>query len=219
MIKINNLEKKLSSEFILKADRLHIEKGERVAVIGPNGAGKTTLLKLIAGIIKPDSGAIEVSLKSGETGYEPQSPYIFKGSTEKNILIGSDGSTDIDEIISECCLESLRKKNARLLSGGEKQRVCFARMLSGNFSLLLLDEPLSAADIESSVKMETLLLKHCIKNNTTVLVSTHIPSQALRIATKVLIMNGGCVEEYSDIEKLEKLESEFGRLFVSQWKI
>lgn len=217
MININNIEKKLSPDFAIKTGELYIEKGERVALIGPNGSGKSTLLRFVAGIIKPDSGSVETG--SERTGYQPQSPYIFKGSAEKNIIMGADKNADIDKIIKECDIENLRKKDARFLSGGEKQRVCFARMLSGNYKTLLLDEPFSAADIESSAKMEKLLLKHCINNNTTLLISTHTPSQALRLATKIIIMNGGKIEEYSDIKKLNNPESEFGRLFVSQWKI
>ena len=78
---------------------------------------------------------------------------------------------------------------------------------------------MSAADIETSEKTEDLLLRHCEINNTTLLFSTHLPSQALRLATKILIMNNGRTEEFSDIEKIGAPESAFGKRFISQWKI
>lgn len=219
MIKINKLEKKLSSDFSIKIDELYIDKGERIALIGANGSGKSTLLKLLAGVIKPDSGTIEFGCCPDERGYEPQSPFIFKGSAVYNISIASKEKRDIKKLISDCELEGLMNKTASLLSGGEKQRVCFARMLCGNYKLLMMDEPLSATDITAGEKLETILLEQCNKNNTTLLISTHLPSQALHIATKVLIMNNGEIAEYSDINKLREPTSEFGKKFVSQWMI
>lgn len=219
MIKIHNLEKKFSSDFSLKIEELEINDNERVAIIGENGSGKSTLLRLISGIIKPDNGEIEITCPKEKTGYAPQTPYIFKGSVEKNISVGLHGNADIDKIISCCELEALKEKNASLLSGGEKQRVCFARMLAGDYSLLMLDEPFSATDINMSERLEAELKSYCEKNETVLLFSTHTPSQALSLATKILIMNNGRIAEYSAIEKLREPESEFGRLFVSQWKI
>lgn len=219
MIKIHNLEKKFSSDFTLSIEELEINDNERVAIIGENGSGKSTLLRLISRAINPDKGEIEINCPKEKIGYSPQTPYIFKGSVEKNISIGLHGDADIAKIISGCELESLKEKRASLLSGGEKQRVCFARMLAGNYSLLMLDEPLSATDINMSTKLETTLKAYCEKNETTLLFSTHTPSHALSLATKILIMNGGRIAEYSDIEKLREPDSEFGKLFVSRWKI
>lgn len=219
MIKINNLEKKLSSDFTLKIDELNIEDGERVAVIGPNGSGKSTLLRLIAGIIKPDSGTFEISADRRKIGYEPQNAYAFRGTVENNIRLGIHREADIEKILSACRLSDLRKKPSSKLSGGEKQRMCFARMAAGNYSLLMLDEPLSAADIETSSALEKFLVSECERNGTTLLMATHLPAQALNVATKILIMNNGQVSEYSDISELKNPKSEFGRKFIEQWRI
>lgn len=219
MIDILNLEKKLSPDFSIKIGRLHIDDGERVAVIGPNGSGKSTLLKILAGLIKPDSGTVDIGASPEKTGYEPQNPYIFSGSVEYNIKLGVHGKADIDSLLSDCELAHLRAKRASTLSGGEKQRMCLARMLAGNYSLLLLDEPLSAADIETSAQLEKLLLTECEKNGTTLLMSTHLPRQALTLATKILIMNHGTVSEYSDSKELTNPESEFGKRFIEQWRL
>lgn len=218
MIRINSIEKKLSSGFTLKIDGLHIEKGERVALIGPNGSGKSTLLRLLSGIIKPDSGKIEISAQKDDILYEPQKPYIFKGTVEKNIACGHHVD-DIDALIKDCSLEEIRKNSSSRLSVGQQQKMCFARMLAREPSLLMLDEPLSAVDISACAELEKLLVKKCEENGTTLLIATHLPSQALSVATKILIMNNGEIAEYSDISALSSPKSGFGRLFVSQWKI
>ena len=219
MIKITELEKKLSPDFTLKIGELNIDDGERVAVIGPNGSGKSTLLRLIAGIIKPDSGSIKITANKNEIGYEPQNAYAFRGTVEKNIRLGMHGNADIGAIMRACQLETLKDKRSSELSGGERQRMCFARMMAGNYSLLLLDEPMSAADIETSEMLGKYLNDECAKKRTTLLIGTHLPSQAVSVATKVLIMNGGRVSEYSDISELKNPESEFGRKFIGQWSI
>lgn len=218
MIKIRELEKTLSPDFTLKIGELTIEDGERVALIGPNGSGKSTLLRLIAGILSPDKGTIEVSFPKGTVGYEPQSPYVFKGTVLSNVRLGTK-NTDVGDILRECRLEALRDKKADKLSGGEKQRVCFARMLAGNYGCLLLDEPLSAVDIDTGAALEDTLKKHCEANGTTLVISTHIPSEAFRVSTKVLIMNGGRIEEYAPTDTLRAPQSEFGKKFISLWSL
>lgn len=219
MIKITNLEKKFSSDFCLKIGELTIDDGERVAVIGSNGSGKSTLLRLIAGIIKPDSGKIEITSADGRIGYEPQNSYSFKGTVESNIRLGIHNDADINKIMHGCQLYSLKDKRSTKLSGGEKQRMCFARMMAGRYNLLLLDEPLSAADIETSATLEKYLVSECTENNTTLLMATHLPSQALNVATKVLIMNNGKISEYCNISELKNPTGEFARKFIEQWRI
>lgn len=218
MIKIRDLEKKLSPDFTLKIGELTINDGERVALIGPNGSGKSTLLKLLAGIIKPDSGSIGLSFPPQKVGYAPQNPYVFRGTVEYNVKLGSpDG--DISGLLEECMLDKLKTKKTNTLSGGEKQRMCFARMLGGNYDCLLLDEPLSAVDIDTGSTLEKLLADNCGKRGATLLMATHIPSEALRVATKILIMNGGRAEEYTDASALSSPESEFGKKFISMWSV
>ena len=219
MIKITNLKKQLSPDFTLRIDELYIKNGERVALIGPNGSGKSTLLKIIAGIIKPDIGSVEVAAKDFQIGYEPQNAFAFRGTVEENIRLGVHGASDVNRIMRDCQLYSLKEKKASKLSGGEKQRMCFARMLAGNYSLLMLDEPLSAADIETSAALENLLADECEKNFATLLMATHLPSQALNIATKVLIMNDGEISEYCNVSELKHPKSEFGKKFIEQWRI
>lgn len=219
MIKITNLEKKFSYDFTLKIDELYINNGERVAIIGPNGSGKSTLLKLIAGIIKPDKGTIEIAVQASRIGYEPQNVYSFRGTVEDNVRMGIHGEADINKILHACGLSDYKDQRSSKLSGGERQRMCFARMMAGNYNLLMLDEPMSAADIETSARLEKYLVEECEQNGTTLLMATHLPVQALSVATKILIMNRGRVSEYSNVSDLKNPKSEFGKKFIEQWRI
>lgn len=219
MINITNLEKTFSPRFTLKIGELHINPGERVALTGPNGSGKSTLLRLAAGILKPDKGEIVLGSTCGCVGYEPQNAYAFKGTVEENIKLAAHKKADIEKILRDCRLYELKDKRTNALSGGEKQRMCFARMLAGKYSLLLLDEPFSAADIETGELLAGLLAAECEKNGTTLLFATHLPAQAYAVCNKVIIMNGGEISEYSDITDLKSPKSEFGKKFTEQWRI
>ena len=218
MIKITGLKKKYSADFTLEIPSLTIPAGARVALIGPNGAGKSTLLRLIAGILKPDEGEIEISVPKAAVGYQPQTPYAFQGTVAQNVRLAA-GGREISGVLEACNLTELKDKKTGRISGGEKQRMCLARMLAGSYNLLLLDEPLSAADIETGALLERVLTKHCEENGTTLLFSTHLPKQAFDIATEVLILHHGRIEERGGIEELGAPKSEFGRLFLSQWRL
>lgn len=221
MIRIKGLKKRLSDAFLLEVDDLVIEDGERVALIGMNGSGKSTLLKLIAGEWTPDEGEILLSGAAEQLGYQPQSPYCFRGTVEKNILLGARDGTepDLDALLRDCNLSDLRRKKSSALSGGERQRMCFARMLAGNWPCLLLDEPLSAVDIRTSRTLERALVRRCEAQGTTLLMSTHLPAQAMAVSTRILLMDGGRVVEYTDTAEFLHPQSAFGREFIAQWDI
>ncbi|MBO7690451.1 MAG: ATP-binding cassette domain-containing protein [Clostridia bacterium] len=221
MIKISGLKKQLSDAFTLSVGDLQIMDGERVALIGMNGSGKSTLLRLIAGELEPDEGTIECTGPAKSIGYEPQSPYVFRGTVRSNILLGAKdlGEEALDELLEKCQLTELKDKKSSELSGGEKQRMCFTRMLAGNWPTLLLDEPLSAVDIQTARGLENALVDHCKEHGTTLLLSTHLPAQAMAVSTKVLLMDGGKVIEYTDTEQFRTPKTDFAKEFIAQWDI
>lgn len=221
MIRINGLKKTLSDAFTLSVGDLQINDGERVALIGMNGSGKSTLLRLIAGELEPDEGTIEYTGPAKTIGYEPQSPYAFRGTIRSNILLGAKdlGEEDLDRLLENCRLAELKQKKSSELSGGEKQRMCFARMLAGCWPTLLLDEPLSAVDIQMARTLERALVQHCEENGTTLLMCTHLPAQAMAVSTKVLLMDGGQVIEYTDTEQFRTPQTDFAKEFIAQWDI
>ena len=124
-----------------------------------------------------------------------------------------------DALLTDCGLTDLRDKKTSALSGGERQRMCFARMLAGNWPCLLLDEPLSAVDIRTSRSLEEALVRRCKEQGTTLLMSTHLPAQAMAVSTKVLLMDAGRVVEYTDTADFLHPQSAFGREFIAQWDI
>ncbi len=228
MIVIKNLKKKYSADFTLKIDSLEILDGEKTALVGANGSGKSTLLKLVSGFTEPDEGEIIIN-KGEKAAYLPQSPYIFSGSVRKNILVGLGKKREKEKEYSKASLGLLldniglshfEDKSAVKLSGGEKQRMSFARMLIGSHKLLLLDEPFSAVDVDFKDTLQELLSDYCRRNETTLIMSTHIPIEAVKICDKLIIMHKGEIAEYGNCKDIIKEpKTNFGKAFLRQWRI
>ncbi len=219
MIRIKNLKKTFSSDFTLNVGELTVGDGDRVALVGLNGSGKSTLLRLLAGQLSPDAGEIVCDTPKQKIGYQPQSPYACRGTAEYNVRIVPNAPGDLKPLLKECQLEQLYHKKMTALSGGEKQRVFLARMLAGGYDLLLLDEPLSAADLQTGEYLSRTLREACEATGKTLLFSTHLPKQAFDIANKILLLDGGNVAEYGSAEQLKTPASDFGRAFFSLWNV
>lgn len=224
MIEIINLKKEYSADFTLNIESLKIKKGEKVALIGANGSGKSTLLKLITGYIKADSGQIHIGTE--KTAYLPQNPYIFSASVRKNVFIGLKNSKKVEnkedtaKLFKATALSNLLNKSATKLSGGEKQRMVFARMLIGTHKLLMLDEPLSAVDIDFKDSLENLLYDYCKNNETTLVIATHTPAEAIKLCDRLIIMHNGKVVEHGECSEIIKNpKTNFGKIFLKQWRI
>ena len=217
MIRIRDLKKTFSQDFCLRIDELSVEQGDRVALIGLNGSGKSTLLRLIAGQLAPDAGRIDLGVEKDRVGYQPQAPYAFRGTAAYNVRIAPRAPKDISPLLRRCALEELAKKKMSALSGGERQRVFLARMLAGDYDLLLLDEPLSAADLQTGAELSRTLREACEETGKTLLFSTHLPRQAFDIANKILLLDGGRAVEYGPAERMRTPQSEFGKAFLSLW--
>ncbi len=226
MIEIKNLKKKYSADFSLKIDSIKISDGEKIALVGANGSGKSTLLKLVSGFIEPDEGEILFE-KSVGSAYLPQNPYIFSGSVRKNILVGLSKKEDkpnseatLKLLLDNVGLPHFDKKSAGKLSGGEMQRMVFARMLIGSHRLLLLDEPFSAVDVDFKDTLTELLSDYCHRNGTTLIMATHTPIEAVKICDKLMILHKGEVAEYGDCEEIiRNPKTDFGKAFLRQWRI
>ena len=173
-----------------------------LCVIGRNGSGKTTFLRGIAGLLSPKSGSIEFcdGLKRSEIGYLPQMTLVqrdFPASVEEIVLSAFQGKFRLlpfygraqRDRAMECMAltrtESLRKSCFRELSGGQKQRVLLARALCAAERLLLLDEPVTGLDPESSETMYRVI-KDLHKKGMTIVMVTHDVDSALSDATRVM---------------------------------
>ncbi len=217
MIRITNLKKQLSDGFCLDIPSLVIESGERVALVGVNGSGKSTLLRLIAGVLKPDSGTIEIDVPKEEICYQPQTPFCFNGTVRSNVALSCKDEALCDRLLRECRLTELSKQKVGALSGGERQRVALARSLAKQSAILLLDEPLSASDLEMGDALSEVIKHEYDSPDKTLLVATHLPKHAFLTATKILLLNAGRIEEYNDPQAMKTPDSTFGKAFFAQW--
>ncbi|MCR4435332.1 MAG: ATP-binding cassette domain-containing protein [Clostridiales bacterium] len=225
---LNGVAKNYGDRTVLKIDHMAFEEKKIYAVLGPNGSGKTTLLRLIAGIEKPDFGEIlyngRKAVLPGEIAYMPQKPYMFDVTVLSNVLLGMDKARDrqreAEEALEQVGMRGFMKTRARLLSGGESQRVALARTLVLRRKLVLLDEPASAADIYSTAQIEAYIRMSCARDGSTILFSSHSPSQALRIADEVVFLWDGRVVERGTPEKvLNSPRNVEVKNFLQNWRI
>lgn len=188
-----------------------VEDGQFVTLFGPSGAGKTTLLRMVAGLTAPDQGTIEVN---GQTWFDSNrrinlSPrqrsigMVFQDyalfphmSVAQNIsaaLPRTKRHSVVHELLEVAGLQELANRKPDQLSGGQRQRVALARALALRPSLLLLDEPLSALDLQMRLKLqEELLSLHRRYQPTTLLVS-HDMSEVFRLSSRVFVLERGQV--------------------------
>lgn len=181
---------------------LNIVQGELVSLVGPSGCGKTTLLSLIAGLLKPTHGTInilgkEVTGPSNQVGYMLQQDYLFPWRTIlENACIGLETTGTLTEeskkyalhLLDEMGLADFANKFPQELSGGMRQRVALVRTLALEPDILLLDEPFSALDYTTKLQLEDLLAETLKERKKTGLLVTHDITEALAMSDRVFIM-------------------------------
>ena len=194
MVKINGLTYNYSSEVQLKFPNFSLSKGEQALIIGQSGCGKTTLLHLLSGLLKPNSGVVDVeneniSNMSGATldnfrganiGIVFQTPHFIEALTVKEnltltqTLAGmSKNVPKIKSLLTDLGVEGKLNSKLNALSVGEKQRVSIARALVNSPALILADEPTSALDDENCDAVLKLVREQAKKHNSTLLIVTH----------------------------------------------
>ena len=195
----------LGQKLILDKINCKIKSNSITAVLGPNGAGKSIFLQTINGLISIQSGRL--TFNSMEKNQEIrkqqalvfQNPVLLRRTVMANMqfvlnLRNRESNQLLKNILDKVGLEGYEKKSARLLSGGEKQRLSMARALVVNPHLLLLDEPTANLDPYSLNLIEDLVLEENSIGKT-VIFTTHDMSQAKRLATDVIFLNKGKVLE------------------------
>ena len=206
LLKCNKLTLGYNNKDILHSFDYGIHSGEYLCIIGRNGCGKTTFLRGLAGVLRPKSGKIELcdNLKRNQIGYLPQITIAqkdFPASVEEIVLSAFQGKSlllpfygkALRKRASECLeltrTENLRKESFRELSGGQKQRVLLARALCAAERLLLLDEPVTGLDPESSRNMYSIIKDLHENKNMTIVMVTHDIEAAHSNATRILNFN------------------------------
>ena len=202
MIKCRQLTLGYGSKDIVRDLDYEVNVEDYLCIIGRNGSGKTTFLRGLAGLLSPKSGSIELcdGLKRSQIGFLPQMNVVqkdFPASVEEIVLSAFQGKFRLlplygraqRERAKECMArtrtESLRKSCFRELSGGQKQRVLLARALCAADRLLLLDEPVTGLDPESTETMYHVI-KDLHKQGMTIVMVTHDVEDGLDDATRVM---------------------------------
>lgn len=215
IIETADLGQRLNGREVLRNINLRIERGEVFALIGPTGSGKTTLLRLLDLIDLPSQGRVYFN-GTDVTGaarqrletrrrmaFVLQKPVVFNASVYDNIAYGlkwrgmrrDDIHNRLDDVLEMVDLTDFRKRNARMLSGGEMQRVAIARAIATEPEVLLLDEPTANLDPISTAKIEELITDIIQRYQTTIVMATHDMSQGQRLAGRVgMLLNGEIVQ-------------------------
>ena len=203
---------------VLKNIDLVIHRDEIFALIGPSGAGKTTLLRILNFFEKPTGGNLTFN-GMGEGGNKNirrrmsmlfQDPSIFNASVFDNVAYGLvvrgfDKKTieqKVKSALSTVGLSGLEKQKARTLSGGEAQRMAFARAIVYDPEILFLDEPTANLDPASVAKIEEIIKRIRREKRTTIVIATHNILQVQRIADRVGVLLNGELIEVNSVERI-----------------
>ena len=230
ILDVHKISARYNGRFALEDITFHLHIGERVAVVGPNGAGKSTLFKVVAGVLHPSSGEVNIygSTPSGHVciAYIPQrsqvdwafpvnvADVVMMGRIAQLGLLGWPKKHDwelVHEMLKLVDLEELSKRQISELSGGQQQRMFIARALAQEAELMLMDEPLSGLDTPSQEKILSLL-DELKRKNVTVMVATHDLEQASEYFDRIMLLNHRLIGFGSPDEVLqtEKLVQAYG---------
>ncbi|MGN5651430.1 ATP-binding cassette domain-containing protein [Bacillus sp. Brlt_9] len=219
-LEIKNVTKSFKGKIAVNNFSMELQAGECVGLIGPNGAGKSTLIKVISDIIHPTVGevllnGIKISKMKSEIGYLPQYPNFFHWMTARETLTfmgqlsglkKEELSKSIPKMLEKVGLKGEENAKVSTFSGGMKQRLGIAQALLHKPSLIVMDEPVSALDPIG--RREVLNLIEEIKKDTTILLSTHILSDAEEICERFVIIKDGTKIEDTTITELLHRNSE-----------
>lgn len=226
MLRAEGLVKRYRRRTVVDDVSLYVEQGSCVGLLGPNGAGKTTSFYMIVGMVKPDSGDIYLTGKSGEDqrltrmpmyqrarrgiGYLAQEASVFANLTvEDNIhavlefqdMTNEDREERVEQLIDEFGLEKVRKSKGYTLSGGERRRTEIARALATEPQFILLDEPFAGVDpiaVEDIMHIVSGLREKGIG----VLITDHNVHETLAITDRAYLMYEGKIFQEGTAEAL-----------------
>jgi len=236
LIEIRDLVVQRGGMEALQINALDIPRGETLAVVGPNGAGKSTLLLTLAKLIKPACGQIHFNgnlfSKLNELEYRRKISFVFQDpllldmSAEENIALGlkfrgltkNDIKMRVDQWMKQLGIESLAKRRAGQISGGEAQRISLARAFVLEPELLLLDEPFSALDPPTRASLLDDLSALLTKDHCTAIFVTHNLNEAAKLSQRIAIIIKGKLIQVGPAQqiKTEPVNDE-AAAFLKEW--
>ena len=190
---------------VLSGIDLELTAGGRTVLLGPNGAGKSTLLRVLHGLIPPSAG----SIAWGDANTRPQGqamvfqrPVMLRRTAADNVryaldlagVRGAEADGRITEALDEVGLRALANRPARVLSGGEQQKLAFARVWALRPEVLFLDEPTASLDPAAARSVEQIIADIHARG-TTIVMTTHNLVQAKRLADDILFLHAGRLTE------------------------
>lgn len=191
LIQVQNVTHSYGNIEVLEKINLNIHRGEFVAIVGPSGCGKTTLLNLISGYESPTNGKI---IRNGKLRMVYQQDGLFPWLTvTENVSLGirhlkdkTEKNRQLHDAIKLIGLEDFENHYPHQLSGGMRQRVELARALTGDSDILLMDEPFSALDYLTRLKMRNELVRLLKDRPRTVILVTHDIEEAAQLADRII---------------------------------
>jgi sulfate/thiosulfate transport system ATP-binding protein len=231
-IEAKDITKRFGAFTALEDVSVEVPGGSLVALLGPSGSGKSTLLRVIAGLERPDSGAVlldgvevtSVPTQRRGVGFVFQHYAAFKHMTvRENVAFGlklrrlprQEVRRRVEELLELVQLGGMADRYPAQLSGGQRQRMVLARALAVEPKVLLLDEPFGALDARVRAELRAWLRRLHDEMHVTSVFVTHDQEEAMELADRVVLMNHGHVEQVGDPRDLyERPANDFVMRFV-----
>lgn len=219
-IAIKGLSKQYGGRHAVNAVSFNVMEGELFALLGMNGAGKTTLINMLSCVVEPTSGDALLDGKSivSESNHvkniiavSPQETAIAPNLTvRENLelmagLYGFDKQTikqKADQMIQRFSLQSYEKQKSKTLSGGWKRKLSIAMALISDPKILFLDEPTLGLDVIARRELWAVIEK--LKENTTIILTTHYLEEAESLSNRICIMRDGCIKAIGTVQQLNE---------------
>ncbi len=230
MIEVKGIIKKFGPVEVLKGITFSVDKGEIVGFLGVNGAGKTTMMRILTSFLPATDGEARVAgfdvqkqhLKVRENiGYLPENPplydnmsvvkYLEFAARLKNIR-GRKLKEDVARAVGRCHLQDVVKRRIGILSKGYKQRIGLAQAILNEPKVLILDEPTTGLDPIQVDQFRKLLNE--LKQEHTVILSTHVLTEIERVAERVLILKDGRIGLDAKVEELVAQDGTLEKTFM-----
>ena len=231
-VSLAGVGKSYGSQSVVRDINLDIADGEFVVLVGPSGCGKSTILRMIAGLEDITHGEISIAgeVVNGMEARERNLAMVFQDyalypnmTVEANIGFGlkmngvpaAERRARVREVARLLQIEPYLERKPRALSGGQRQRVAMGRALARKARLFLFDEPLSNLDAALRTRTRVELARLHQRLKTTMVFVTHDQVEAMTLATRIVVMNGGCIEQVgSPIEIYRRPATRFVAGFI-----
>jgi iron complex transport system ATP-binding protein len=224
ILKTKNLSFAYGKDQILYNINLNVNQGDCLVILGNNGAGKSTLIKCLNNILQPQDGSIILNDKAIKhytkkdiaklIAYVPQDIEFYNETVFNSVLLGrkpymhfQTHHSDLiktNQILKDLGIDHLALKNVCKLSGGQRQKVAFARALNQETPILLLDEPTANLDLKNQLMLVNLMKKIAKQNNKTLIVTMHDINLALRFANKFIFIKEKSIYKMGDQKIITK---------------